>query len=34
VALAKAHEKIAPLLVGGELKRAIYIKGKVVNLVI
>ncbi len=34
IAAAKAHEKIAPLLVGSELKRAIYIKGKVVNLVI
>lgn len=34
VTAAKAHEKIAPLLSTAELKRAIYIKGKVVNLVI
>ncbi len=34
IAAAKAHEKIAPLLSTAELKRAIYIKGKVVNLVI
>ncbi|MCA9342074.1 class I tRNA ligase family protein, partial [Candidatus Saccharibacteria bacterium] len=34
IAAAKAHEKIAPLLSTTELKRAIYIKGRVVNLVI
>ena len=34
LAAAKADEKIAPLLAGKEIKREIYVKGRLVNLVV
>ncbi len=34
VELAKTHEKIAPHLEGKELKKAIYVSGRIVNLVV
>ncbi|OGL31459.1 hypothetical protein A3F64_02815 [Candidatus Saccharibacteria bacterium RIFCSPHIGHO2_12_FULL_42_8] len=31
---AKAHEKVAPHLDGKELRKSIYVKGRIVNLVV
>ena len=34
VAIASAHEKVAPFLAGKEVRKVIYVPGRILNLVV